>query len=103
MCGQALTVLEEADRALPNLTDAEHEALRAERTHYGAMLRLAEGKDAFARNDLKTATEALGEANDYFGSSKIKLILLLLRFAPKLLQGVYQCRNRCFRRSEARA
>ncbi|HVF50395.1 MAG TPA: glycosyltransferase family A protein [Pyrinomonadaceae bacterium] len=102
MYGQALEVFEKAGRTLTELTDADRQALREETAHYRAMLRLAEGKDALARNDFRAATEGLSEANVYFGSGKLKLILLLLRFAPKLLQGAYQLRNRYLLRSEAR-
>ncbi|MBI3652058.1 MAG: glycosyltransferase family 2 protein [Acidobacteria bacterium] len=92
MCKSIIAVLQKL--AQTNLAEAEAAAVQQRIAHYQALLRLYEGKRAFYQGDKKMAVAKLREANDFFRSPKLSLVLLLLRAAPKLLLRAYHYRNR---------
>ena len=93
MCNSALRVLEKADRTLP-LRPEERASLRRHRAYLAAMRRLSEGKRAFLHDDRAAARKALADANSYFRSGRIRLILVLVRFAPRLLRHLHSLRKK---------
>ncbi|HET9531897.1 MAG TPA: glycosyltransferase, partial [Blastocatellia bacterium] len=93
MYQHALRVLEKAEHTL-NLTASERDALKRQQARFQAMKRLYEGKRALFRGDVKEAVEALSEANLFLRSRRIRLALLSLRFAPRLLVRAYDMRER---------
>jgi glycosyltransferase involved in cell wall biosynthesis len=92
MCKSILKVLEKVARM--ELTPEEAAAVRQRTVHYQALLRLYEGKRAFLQGDKKTAISKLREANGFFKSAKLSLVLLFLRVVPGLLLHAYHLRNR---------
>jgi len=88
-----IRVFDKAEGAL-SLSPSEYAALKERRAFYRAKLQLSEGKRAFFRGDQKTAVNSLTEANRFLRSPKIKLAVLLLRTAPKLLLSAYKLRDR---------
>lgn len=93
MCKHFLKVLEKAERTL-NLTANEHQSLLQGRDCIQATLSLCEGKSAFFNGDAKKAVKNLTEANIFFKSRKIALLIQLLRIAPKFLLHLYNARDR---------
>lgn len=88
-----IRVLDKVEGAM-SLSPSEHAALKYRRAFYQAKLRLCEGKKAFFEGDKKAAVTSLTEANRFLRSRKIKLTLLLLRTAPRLLLSAYKLRAR---------
>jgi hypothetical protein len=86
-------VLEKAERNL-ELTQQERETLKQAMARFRAMQRFHEGKRAFFEGDAKGAIEGLSDANAFLKSRKISLMLMLLRFAPRLMLRAYDMRDR---------
>ena len=98
MCQQIVRVLDKAQRTM-NLMPEEAAVLRRERARFQAALRFCQGKKAFFAGDTKTAIEDLTEANTFFRSSRISLVLFLVRIVPRFLRRAYDIRKRflgCF-------
>lgn len=76
------------------LSDADHQALRARRTHFRARLEIALGKRAFFRLDAEKAREHLERANDVLRSPRLRVVCVLLRLFPGMLLKVYRLRDR---------
>lgn len=93
MYAQTLAVFDKIERTL-DLTARERDALNGMQSRFTAQLRLAEGKQSLARGDSNAARKALSEANAFFQSGKLKAVLLLLRFAPELVQSAYRLKQR---------
>jgi glycosyltransferase involved in cell wall biosynthesis len=93
MCRHILMVLEKAERNL-ELNTQEREALRQATARFHALQRFHEGKRAFFEGDAKGAIEGLGEANAFLRSRKISLMLMLMKFAPRLMLRAYDMRDR---------
>jgi glycosyltransferase involved in cell wall biosynthesis len=93
MCRHILMVLEKAERNL-ELNREEREALLQATARFRAMQRFHEGKRAFFEGDAKGAIEGLEEANSYLRSRKISLMLMLMKFAPRLMLRAYDMRDR---------
>ena len=93
MYESAVRVLEKADRTLP-LRPEERASLRRRRAYLTAMRSLYEGKRAFLHDDRAAALKALADANSYFRSGRIRLILVLVRFAPRLLRHLHSLRKK---------
>lgn len=93
MCRHILMVLEKADRTL-DLNFQERETLAQATARFRAMQRFYEGKRAFFEGDAKSAIEGLTEANAFFKSRKVSLMLMLLRLAPRLMLRAYDMRDR---------
>ena len=101
MYESAVRVLEKADQTLP-LRPEERASLRRHRAYLAAMRRLSEGKRAFLHDDRAAARKALADANTYFRSGRIRLILVLLRRAPRLLRHLYGLREKLRKRVRGR-
>jgi hypothetical protein len=101
VCENGLRVLEKSERTL-ELTVAERKALKESQARLHATLRLSEGKRAFTRGDTQAAIAGLTEANDFFLSRKTQLVLLGLRFMPRLLLRAYVLRDRFLWRTDTR-
>ena len=93
MCRHILMVLEKAERTL-DLNMSERETLARAKARFRAMQRFHEGKRAFFEGDAKGAIEGLSDANAFLKSRKISLMLMLLRFAPRLMLRAYDMRDR---------
>ena len=93
MCEHILAVFEKAGKTL-DLTQTERAALAEQTAHFRALLHFHEGKRAFFAGDAKAAIRDLSEANALLKSRKISVMLMLLRFAPKLLLRAYDARDR---------
>lgn len=93
MCKHVLKVLEKAERT-QTLTPSERKSLLQSKTRFQADLRLSEGKSAFFSGDTKTAIENLTEANTFFKSPKIALLIHLLPIAPRFFLRLYNARDR---------
>jgi glycosyltransferase involved in cell wall biosynthesis len=93
MCKHVLRVLEKAENTL-NLTEKEHQSLLQTRSRIQATLSLCEGKSAFFQGDTKNAVKNLTEANTFFKSRKIALLVQILPIAPKFLLHLYNARDR---------
>jgi glycosyltransferase involved in cell wall biosynthesis len=92
MCASALRVLEKSDQTLP-LRPEERACVWQHHAYLIAMRSFYEGKRAFLRDDHAAALKALADANTYFRSGRIRLILVLLRRAPRLLRHLYGLRE----------
>jgi glycosyltransferase involved in cell wall biosynthesis len=95
MCNHFLMVLEKSEKAL-NLTAKEHQSLLQSRDRIQAELTLCEGKNAFFNGDVKCAIKSFTEANVFFKSRKIALLIQLLPIAPGFLLRLYNARDRFF-------
>lgn len=88
-----LAVLAKA-AADPGLTAAQRRAVERQSRLERAHLELQKGKRAFLAGDTDTAVYHLAQANIHFQSVRLTFVLLLLRVAPRLLQSLYQWRDR---------
>ncbi len=88
-----LQVLAKAEQTL-ELTPGERQSLLESRDSFQATFRLSEGKSAFFNGDTKAAIKNLTEANTFFKSRKIALLVQLLRVAPRFLLRLYNARDR---------
>jgi len=93
MCQQILRVLKSAE-ARDGLTENELEALRLQIRRFRALTMLYEGKRDLSEGNIVSATAKFQEANTFLKSSKIRLALIVLRTAPRLLMSAYKLRNR---------
>jgi hypothetical protein len=59
-----------------------------------ATLSLCNGKSAFFNGDTKTAVKCLTEANVFFNSRKVALVIQILPIAPRFLLRLYNLRDR---------
>ena len=92
-CRNALLVLDKCEREM-ELTESEAAAVREQRAHFYAMLRLHEGRRAFFGGDAPAAVAAFKEANAELRSRKLSVAVALLRVAPRLLLRAYDLRDR---------
>ena len=86
----ALRVLDKAQRQY-DLTESECAALISHRKRLEAYIRLDRGKHDLLLGEFASAAAAFREANEFYRSWKLRLVLLSLRVAPRLLlriQGV---------------
>src|SRR5439155_21015928 len=77
-----------------DLTPVERQATAQALNRESAALALVEGRQAFFRRDYPQARRKLTEANRYFRTRKIGIIIALLRLAPGLLSGASRLRQR---------
>lgn len=76
-----------------DLTAAEREVLENTLRKRQATMGVLKGKQELAIGDFKTAAESFAEANKYWPSRKLGMVLICMRFAPRVLQRVYQMRR----------
>ena len=85
---RALKVLDTI-RQRGNLTTREAATLDQTLQRIQAEIKLEHGKGLLRQRHFNDAAEAFREANRFFGSWKLRMALLALRFAPQLLWRVY--------------
>jgi len=78
----------------PDVTAAERSAIERQSALQRAKLALETGRKSFLAGDTDAAISDLKRANAHHKSARLTAILLLLRIAPRLLQTVYQWRDR---------
>jgi hypothetical protein len=93
MCKHILAVMDKC-LLMMELSPADAELVRREKTRVTAELRFHEGKRAFFNGDAAAARTALEEANRVLHSRKLALVLSVLRRAPRLLGFLYDVRDR---------
>jgi glycosyltransferase involved in cell wall biosynthesis len=76
------------------LSVEERAALDHQRAGVVAKLSLAEGKQAFIQGDPETAITRLTAAARYTKSWKLRVVIIMLKFAPGILLGLYRLRER---------
>ena len=96
-----LKLLDKVERTM-DPTPVEMEAINRQRAQIYALLRLHEGKKAFFLGDTRAAIEGLSEANGYYKSRRLALMVKLLRLAPRLLLHAYDFRDRFLFRTSTR-
>ncbi len=79
---------------LPDLSPRTGELIAAQMRRCSADLALERGKQQFVAGQFEQAAEDLERANSYYRSRKLRLVLLALRAAPRLLRRVYELRHR---------
>lgn len=84
MMRSLLTVFEKWSETM-NLTGAEREVVKEQTDHNRAMLRLYEGKDALRAGAVDAALVHFKQSNEYLRSSKLMLVIFLLRHFPPWL------------------
>lgn len=89
--GGLLKVFEKISRR-DDLTPAERRALEQTFALRSASVELERGKVRLLDGDFNAAASSVATANGYFQSWKLRLILLWLRVAPRLLQRLYRLR-----------
>lgn len=82
-------------RGRNDLTPAEREALENTLRKRQATVEVLKGKRELTDGDFKKAATSFAEANKYWPSRKLDLVLICMRFAPRVLQWVYQMRRSC--------
>jgi glycosyltransferase involved in cell wall biosynthesis len=87
-----IEVLEKAQRTL-SLTQAQQELIEAQLENCSAQISLEEGKKFLAAHDYVRAAKALTQANSFYKSRKLQLVLLGLRSAPRVLHSLYVLRQ----------
>lgn len=80
-------------RARNDLTAADREALENTMRKRQATVEVLKGKQELTVGDFKKAAESFAEANKHWPSKKLGVVLICMRFAPKVLQRVYQMRG----------
>ena len=93
MTRHLLAVFEKSARAF-NLTPAEKEILNEQITEHRAMLNLFEGKHRLKAGDAGSALENFEKANEHLRTSKLALVIFLLRYAPRLVVLIFAARER---------
>jgi hypothetical protein len=88
-----LAVLAKAGRD-PDLTPIERDAIERQCMLQRAQLSLEKGRKAFVAGDTGRAIRDLTQANSHYKSTKLAIVLMVLRVAPGLLQALYQWRDR---------
>lgn len=90
-----LRVMENIQRRL-SLSPADAMLIDSRLTYIRANLNLYEGKQAFFSADIPRAISLLTQANDFFHSTKLAIVIRLLQFAPNLLLSLYEFRDRFY-------
>jgi len=81
-----------------DLTQAEKEILNEQITEHRAMLHLFEGKHRLIARDASAALENFEKANEHLRTSKLALVIFLLRYAPRLVVLAFAARERLLAR-----
>jgi len=80
-------------RGRNDLTAAEREVLENTIRKRQATVEVLKGKQELTVGDFKKAAESFAKANKYWPSRKLGMVLICMRFAPRVLQRVYQMRR----------
>jgi glycosyltransferase involved in cell wall biosynthesis len=76
-----------------DLTPAELAAMQRTVALRSASLEIDRGKRSLLLGEFDSAVKSFRCANDYYDSWKLRLVLLWLRFAPRVVQQAYRLRN----------
>jgi len=76
-----------------DLTAPERETLEATLRRRQATVEVLKGKQELTIGDFKKAAKSFSEANRYWPSKKLDMVLICLRIAPRVLQRVYRIRS----------
>jgi O-antigen/teichoic acid export membrane protein/GT2 family glycosyltransferase/2-polyprenyl-3-methyl-5-hydroxy-6-metoxy-1,4-benzoquinol methylase len=90
---QTLVVLEK-NSLDPRLNEEERKALYALEMRLQATARLERGKQELTRANFTAASDQIRQANDFYRSWKLRLMLWWLRYSPRALLNVYNLRAR---------
>lgn len=80
------------------LTPAEREILNEQIAENRAMLHLFEGKQQLNARQTSAALESFQKANEHLRTSKLALVIFLLRYAPRLVAWGFAARERLLAR-----
>ena len=97
MMRHLLAVLEKCARTL-TLTRAEQKILKDQISWSRSLLHLFEGKRALSTRRAEDALADFQRANRHLRSTKLKLVIFLLRYAPQLTVRVFSARERLLTR-----
>lgn len=86
-------VMDKIERTL-EMSSEERALFMQRRRHMKAMLDLHEGKEAFAKRNFPRAIESLSQANTFFSSPKLTIVLRMLQLAPQLVFSISDARDR---------
>lgn len=92
MTRHLLAVFEKCRRTL-GLTRAEQNALDEQISRNRSLLHLFEGKRALSTGGAKAALADFERANQHLKSKKLKMVILLLRFMPRVVIRVFTMRE----------
>ena len=92
MTRHLLAVFEKCAR-MPVLTRTERNALDEQITLNRSMLHLFEGKRALSAGGAKAALADFQRANQYLRSTKLRVVIFLLRFVPRLVVRAFTVRE----------
>jgi GT2 family glycosyltransferase len=76
------------------LTESERKLVLRQIEFYHAMIALHTGKEFLKRGDIEAALDRLRNANTFFRSLKLTVIIMMLRVTPNLLRSIYVKRER---------
>ena len=76
-----------------DLSPAEREAIENTIRKRKATVGVMKGKQELTVGDFKKAAESFAEANKHWPSRKLGMVLICMRFAPRVVQRVYQMRG----------
>ncbi|HEX6649323.1 MAG TPA: glycosyltransferase family 2 protein [Pyrinomonadaceae bacterium] len=76
-----------------DLTAAESETLENTLRRRQATVEVLKGKQELTSGEFKKAAASFSEANKYWPSKKLDMVLICLRIAPRVLQQVYRIRS----------
>ena len=88
----AVKVLKKTERTLP-LTPEEQTALDSYVEKLTAGMNMERGRMQFLRGDYAGAIAAIGDANRFYRSRKLRIMLFGLARAPRLLRRLYNLRT----------
>jgi glycosyltransferase involved in cell wall biosynthesis len=97
MMRHLLAVLEKCARTL-TLTRSEQKILKDQISWSRSLLHLFEGKRALSTRRAEDALADFQRANRHLRSTKLKLVIFLLRYAPQLTVRVFSARERLLTR-----
>lgn len=89
----AIQVLENIDRTLP-LPETTRSLIRTKQREWQAFCALEKGKECLSKGDTDEARNHLSEANAFYRSPKMKILLVALRVAPGLIRVAITVWNR---------
>jgi GT2 family glycosyltransferase len=93
MTRHLLAVFEKCARTF-QLTPAEKKILDEQIAENRAMLHLFEGKHQLNARQTSAALESFQKANQHLRTSKLALVIFLLRYAPRLVSWTFMARER---------
>ena len=92
MASHAAKVLRKMQQGGVPLSEAEKETIRVKLRYFDGNHLFFEGKQAFFAGKYAVALERLQAANQYLLSTRIRLLILLIRLAPELARRVHAWR-----------